>query len=131
MDEEHIGLFDAMQALGEDPTNVDLLNLNRDLYRDHFDFEEKQFLQCGVACGAEEHKKKHDTFFKTLTWVTVPISQEYLNFAKKKEAWDIIWQFFVIEYSLITGKFALMQELGIKGIPVLKDLWNASHTTPI
>ena len=122
MDEEHIGLFDAMQALGEDPTNVDLLNLNRDLYRDHFDFEEKQFLQCGVACGAEEHKKKHDTFFKTLTWVTVPISQEYLNFAKKKEAWDIIWQFFVIEYSLITGKFALMQELGIKGIPVLKDL---------
>ena len=49
----------------------------------------------------------------------------------KEEAWDIIWQFFVIEYSLITGKFELLQELGIKGIPVQADLWNASHKTQI
>ena len=53
---------------------------------------------------------------------------EYLNFAKKKEAWDIIWQFFVIEYSRITGKYELLQELGITGIQVLKDLWNAKVT---
>ena len=91
-----------MQALGEDPTNVDLLNLNRDLYRDHFDFEEKQFLQCGVACGAEEHKKKHDTFFKTLTWVTVPISQEYLNFAKNWLAQHIKNTDFNYKYKLAT-----------------------------
>ena len=59
-------------------------------------------------------------------------TDKYLNFGKRKEAWDIIWQFFVIEYSLITGKFELLQELGIKGIHSgFKDLWNASHKTQI
>lgn len=39
-------------------------------------------MACGVSCNADDHKKKHDIFFKTLTWVTNPVSKEYLEFAK-------------------------------------------------
>ena len=91
-----------MQALAEDPSNVDLLNLNRDLYRDHFDYEEIQFMQCGVECGADEHKKKHDVFFKTLTWVTVPVSADYINFAKNWLAQHIKNTDFKYKYKLAT-----------------------------
>lgn len=68
--------------MGENPSDIDLLNFNRDVFRDHFDYEEKQFLACGEPCDADAHKKKHDVFFKTLTWVTTPVSKEYLDFAK-------------------------------------------------
>merc|ERR1712084_76525 len=82
LDDEHVILFNLMQQLGENPDDVDLLNKNRDWYRDHFDYEEKQFMACGEPCDADAHKKKHDIFFKTLTWVTNPVSQEYLDWAK-------------------------------------------------
>ena len=71
-----------MQELGENPEDVDLLNKNRDVYRDHFDYEEKQFMTCGEPCDADAHKKKHYIFFKTLTWVTNPVSAEHVAFAK-------------------------------------------------
>jgi len=102
IDDEHVGLFDAMQALADDPTNIDLLNLNRDLYRDHFDYEEKQFMQCGEECDAGQHKKKHDVFFKTLTWVTVPVSIDYINFAKNWLAQHIKNTDFKYKYKLAT-----------------------------
>merc|ERR1711970_318718 len=82
IDDEHKVLFKAMQDLSENPDDVDLLNFNRDVYRDHFDYEEKQFMACGEKCHADSHKKKHDVFYKTLTWVTTPVSQEYVAFAK-------------------------------------------------
>merc|ERR1712002_326272 len=82
IDDEHKILFKAAQDLSEDPGNVDLLNYARDVYRDHFDYEEKAFMACGEKCHAGAHKKKHDVFFKTLTWVTTPVSEEYLYFAK-------------------------------------------------
>merc|ERR1711887_83882 len=66
LDDEHVLLFDLMQQLGEHPEDEDLLNKNRDIYRDHFDYEEKQFMACGEPCDADAHKKKHDIFFKTL-----------------------------------------------------------------
>merc|ERR1711872_578630 len=44
IDDEHKVLFKAMQDLSENPDDVDLLNFNRDVYRDHFDYEEKQFM---------------------------------------------------------------------------------------
>lgn len=75
-------LFDALQKLGENPDDVDLLNYNRDIFRDHFDYEQKQFLACGEECKGADHQKKHDVFFKTLTWVTNPVSKEYTDFAK-------------------------------------------------
>ena len=56
LDDEHKVLFDVMQQLGDNPDDVDLLNLNRDVYRDHFDYEEKQFLACGEPCDADAHK---------------------------------------------------------------------------
>merc|ERR1711872_1120199 len=67
IDDEHKVLFKAMQDLSENPDDVDLLNFNRDVYRDHFDYEEKQFMACGEKCHADSHKKKHDVFYKTLT----------------------------------------------------------------
>merc|ERR1712168_1536699 len=82
LDDGHVILFNLMQQLGENPDDVDLLNKNRDIFRDHFDYEEKQFMACGEPCDADAHKKKHDIFFKTLTWVTNPVSQEYLDWAK-------------------------------------------------
>ena len=81
LDNDHKVLFDLMEQLKQNPNDADLLNLNRDWYRDHFDREEKEFMACGTACNADAHKKKHDVFFKTLTWVTVPVSQEYIKFA--------------------------------------------------
>merc|ERR1712032_266678 len=73
LDDEHIVLFDIMQQLKDNPEDVDILNNNRDVFRDHFDYEEKQFMECGEACDADAHKLKHDIFFKTLTWVTNPV----------------------------------------------------------
>ena len=82
LDDEHVLLFKALQDLSENPNDIDLLNFNRDMFRDHFDYEEKQFLECGEPCKVDDHKRKHDIFFKTLTWVTNPISKEYTEFAK-------------------------------------------------
>ena len=91
-----------MQELGENPNDVDLLNKNRDVYRDHFDYEEKQFMACGEPCDADAHKKKHDIFFKTLTWVTNPVSQEYVAFAKNWLAQHIKNTDFKYRYKLAT-----------------------------
>merc|ERR1712032_655725 len=63
LDDEHIVLFDIMQQLKDNPEDVDILNNNRDVFRDHFDYEEKQFMECGEACDADAHKLKHDIFF--------------------------------------------------------------------
>jgi len=100
LDEEHIELFDALQKLSENPDDVDLLNLNRDVFRDHFDYEEKQFLACGKPCEGQEHQKKHDVFFKTLTWVTNPVSKEYTDFAKNWLAQHIKNTDFLYKYKL-------------------------------
>jgi len=102
LDEEHVVLFDAIQKLGENPNDEDLLNFNRDVYRDHFDYEETQFMACGEPCDADAHKKKHDVFFKTLTWVTNPVSQEYCAFAKNWLAQHIKNTDFKYRYKLAT-----------------------------
>merc|ERR1712121_89033 len=100
IDDEHKILFKAAQDLSEDPENVDLLNYARDVYRDHFDYEEKAFMACGEKCHAGAHKKKHDVFFKTLTWVTTPVSEEYLYFAKNWLAQHIHNTDFLYKYKL-------------------------------
>ena len=102
LDEEHVVLFNIMQALKDDPSNVDLLNNNRDIFRDHFDYEEKQFLACGEPCDADAHKKKHDIFFKTLTWVTNPVSTEYMDWAMNWLAQHIKNTDFKYRYKLAT-----------------------------
>merc|ERR1712002_95152 len=103
LDHEHIVLFEVMQELKENPGNVDLLNYARDIFRDHFDYEEKQFMACGEPCGADEHKKKHDIFFKTLTWVTTPVSAEYMAFATNWLAQHIKNTDFKYRYKLPTS----------------------------
>merc|ERR1711872_1069049 len=100
IDDEHKVLFKAMQDLSENPDDVDLLNFNRDVYRDHFDYEEKQFMACGEKCHADSHKKKHDVFYKTLIWVTTPVSQEYVAFAKNWLAQHIKNTDFLYKYKL-------------------------------
>jgi len=102
IDDEHKILFKAMQDLSENPDDVDLLNFNRDVYRDHFDYEEKQFMACGEKCHADAHKKKHDVFFKTLTWVSTPVSEEYVFFAKNWLAQHIKNTDFLYKYKLPT-----------------------------
>ena len=102
LDDEHIALFDIMQQLKDNPNNEDILNNNRDVFRDHFDYEEKQFMWLGKACDASGHKKKHDIFFKTLTWVTNPVSQEYLDWAKNWLAQHIKNTDFKYRYKLAT-----------------------------
>jgi len=103
LDDEHVILFKALQDLSEHPDDVDLLNYNRDIFRDHFDYEEKQFMACGEPCKADAHKKKHDVFFKTLTWVTNPVSQEYCDFAKNWLAQHIKNTDFLYKYKLPTS----------------------------
>jgi len=102
LDAEHKILFDLMQKLQDNPDSVDILNENRDWFRDHFDYEEKQFMACGEPCGADAHKKKHDIFFKTLTWVTNPVSFEYMEYAKNWLAQHIKNTDFKYKYKLPT-----------------------------
>ena len=49
-----------MQEVGEYPEDVDLLNKKRYVYRDHFDFEEKQFMAC-VASPVMQMLTKRNT----------------------------------------------------------------------
>merc|ERR1712029_82507 len=75
---------------------------NRDVFRDHFDYEEKQFMECGEPCDADAHKLKHDIFSKTLTWVTNPVSTEYMDFAMNWLAQHIKNTDFKYKYKLKT-----------------------------
>ena len=59
-------------------------------------------MACGEPCDADAHKKKHDIFFKTLTWVTNPVSQEYVAFAKNWLAQHIKNTDFKYRYKLAT-----------------------------
>merc|ERR1711972_402936 len=102
LDDEHVVLFDIMQQMKDNPDDVDILNNNRDIFRDHFDYEEKQFMAFGEPCHADAHKKKHDVFFKTLTWVTNPVSKEYIDFAKNWLAQHIKNPDFKYKYKLAT-----------------------------
>merc|ERR1712180_340816 len=103
LDDEHKVLFRIMQQLKDNPDDVDVLNNNRDVFRDHFDYEEKQFMACGEPCDADAHKKKHDIFFKTLTWVTNPVSTEYMDFAMNWLAQHIKNTDFKYRYKLATS----------------------------
>jgi len=103
MDDDHKKLFDLMEELKQNPNDVDILNNNRDWYRDHFDREEKLFMACGTPCNADAHKKKHDVFFKTLTWVTVPVSQEYIAYAANWFVQHIKNTDFTYKYKLPTA----------------------------
>merc|ERR1712080_637554 len=103
LDEEHKVLFRIMQQLKDNPDDLDVLNNNRDVFRDHFDYEEKQFMACGELCDADAHKKKHDIFFKTLTWVTNPVSTEYLDWATNWLAQHIKNTDFKYRYKLATN----------------------------
>jgi len=102
LDEEHKVLFRIMQELKDNPDSEDILNNNRDIFRDHFDYEQKQFEYCGEGCDADAHKKKHDIFFKTLTWVTNPVSTEYVDFAMNWLAQHIKNTDFRYRYKLAT-----------------------------
>ena len=102
LDDEHVVLFDIMQQMKDNPDDVDILNNNRDIFRDHFDYEEKQFMECGEPCDADAHKKKHDIMFKTLTWVTNPVSTEYMDWAMNWLAQHIKNTDFKYRYKLKT-----------------------------
>jgi len=102
LDDEHVVLFKALQDMKDNPDDVDILNNNRDVFRDHFDYEEKQFMVCGESCGAAAHKKKHDIMFKTLTWVKNPVSTEYVNFVMNWLAQHIKNTDFKYKYKLPT-----------------------------
>merc|ERR1712114_165091 len=103
LDDEHKVLFRIMQQLKDNPDDEDVLNNNRDVFRDHFDYEEKQFMACGEPCDADAHKKKHDIFFKTLTWVTNPVSTEYMDWAMNWLAQHIKNTDFKYRYKLATN----------------------------
>merc|ERR1711890_36361 len=102
LDNEHKNLFKVLAELKDNPNDIDILNNNRDTFRDHFDYEEKQFAVCGEVCDADAHKKKHDLVFKTLTWVTVPVSAEYIAFAANWLAQHIKNTDFKYRYKLPT-----------------------------
>merc|ERR1719334_2746701 len=102
LDDEHVVLFKVMQEMKDNPDDIDILNKNRDVFRDHFDYEEKQFMVCGESCDAAAHKKKHDIMFKTLTWVKNPVSTEYVNFVMNWLAQHIKNTDFKYKYKLPT-----------------------------
>jgi len=102
LDEEHKNLFAQLQRLKENPNSVDILNHNRDVFRDHFDYEQAQFEHCGVGCDADGHKKKHDIFFRTLTWVSVPVSTEYIEWGANWLAQHIMNTDFSYKHKLLT-----------------------------
>merc|ERR1711890_173204 len=80
----------------------DILNHNRDVFRDHFDYEQAQFEHCGVGCDADGHTKKHDVFFRTLTWVSVPLSTEYIEWGANWLAQHIINTDFGYKHKFLT-----------------------------
>ena len=44
-----------MQQLKDNHNDEDILNNNRDVFRDHFDYEEKQFMECVEPYDADAH----------------------------------------------------------------------------
>merc|ERR1711971_1474891 len=123
MDDEHVGLFDIVGEVEADRNSQELWDKLQALYNehfrteealfttirdnkhdiaDHFDYEEKQFMECGEPCDADAHKLKHDNFFKTLTWVTNPVSTEYIDWAMNWLAQHIKNTDFKYRYKLKT-----------------------------
>ena len=49
----------------------------------------------------------------------------YQNPLVNNDTWDGIWEFFTTEYTKVPGKFELLAQLGIHGIPDLKALYQA------
>ena len=103
-DEEHQGIFEIMLDIENHPDDQGKVDKLQELMRDHFYYEEGQFCDSIDLPWdyCKEHKKKHDIFFKTLTWVTNPVSQEYVAFAKNWLAQHIKNTDFKYRYKLAT-----------------------------
>ena len=63
LDQELVVLFNIMQDLKDYHNSVDVLNDNKNVFRDYFDYEEAQFMACGESCDAGAHKRKPDIRF--------------------------------------------------------------------
>merc|ERR1719290_768032 len=81
LDEEHIGLFDAIKEVGMHPDSTkDLADLKGKM-RAHFDYERGIFCDSKTYHDCEGHSAKHDRFFKQLFAVTNPVSAETVHWA--------------------------------------------------
>ena len=88
LDNEHVGLFDAMYNLEQNLGDQGLVDTLQELLRDHFYYEEKQF------CDAldlpwdycKEHKKKHVLFSAKFDAVTAPVSLEDIKVNSKSKS---------------------------------------------
>ena len=84
MDNEHKPLFTCIEDLQNTPEDSDLLASCLKAYEDHFAHEQKLFMASSTYSDADkyQHTNKHNAFLAAMRGLTVPVSQDFLGFAK-------------------------------------------------
>lgn len=83
LDEEHKILFDSIREVGHNPDSTQALNDLKYQMRAHFDYESGLFCDPSTNyTGCEEHKKKHDTFYRRLNALETPVASQDVEWAK-------------------------------------------------
>ena len=86
MDDEHVGLFEAMHGLESDLNNQDLVDDLQEKMRDHFYAEEEKFCDSLDLPWdyCKEHKKKHVIFSARFNKMQAPVELAELKWAEGK-----------------------------------------------
>ena len=84
MDDEHVGLFEAMLVLEADLANQDLVDDLQEKMRDHFYAEEEKFCDSLDLPWdyCKEHKKKHVIFSARFDKMQAPVDIAELKWAE-------------------------------------------------
>merc|ERR1711971_1245682 len=81
IDDEHKILFDHIRAIGHSPMSTEDLSNLKSKMRAHFDYESGLFCNAETYYDCEEHNSKHNTFFKQLYAIQVPVSKKDFEWA--------------------------------------------------
>merc|ERR1719285_694436 len=85
IDDEHKILFDHIRAIGHSPMSTEDLSNLKSKMRAHFDYESGLFCNAETYYDCEEHNNKHNTFFKQLYAIQVPVSKKDFEWAANFE----------------------------------------------
>ena len=102
LDDEHKQLFDAIREVGHSLTSTEALSDLKFKMRAHFDYEQGFFCNSETYLHCDEHKKKHETFYKRLYDFQVPVNAADVEWAKNWLAQHIINTDFQYKHKLNT-----------------------------
>merc|ERR1712172_448722 len=74
-------MFDHIRAIGHSPMSTEDLSNLKSKMRAHFDYESGLFCNAETYYDCEEHNSKHNTFFKQLYAIQVPVSKKDFEWA--------------------------------------------------